>query len=240
MPVIKSNDSDGLSSQGLSLECVESRARAIIEKARGDAARVLQSAVATARAQADEIREQARQEGFETGQAEGLARGQEAGQAEAHAAMREQLESLVSSWTTLLDDWTLHEQEVRQDAARRVLDLAVSLSERLVHRHVEVDPSIVVDQLRQALDLAQSPADLEIIVAESDRQRVHHALPGLLERFDAIGYVSIRACPEMAAGGCRLQMRGGEIDASLEVQLQRLTDAILPCRHQEIAEGEAA
>ena len=122
--------------------------------------------------------------------------------------------------------------------------MSLYLSERIVHRQVKQDPSIVIEQIRRALELAQSPADLEIVVADSDQHRVHKALPGLLERFENTGYVSIRASEDMAPGGCLVQMRGGEVDASLEVQLQRLTEAILPGEHSshldDMAEGEAA
>ena len=200
----------------------------IIERARQDASRIIALALDEARSTVEEIHETARQEGFKTGHDEGLVQGRNEGHVEARDAMRQQLETLHASWSTLLDSWEQTESTRRGQATKHALEMALALSERITHRQVKHDPEIVIEQLRQALELAQSPADLEILVAESDRHRVHKALPGLLERFENTGYVSIRTCEDMAPGGCCLRMRGGEVDASLEVQLQRLAEAILP------------
>jgi len=104
----------------------------------------------------------------------------------------------------------------------------LAFAERIIHRKVAHDPEVVIDQLRHAMDLAQSPSDLEIVVSESDRERVHQALPGLLEKFESAGYVTIQTSESMSPGGCLLRMRGGEIDSSLEVQLERLVAAMIP------------
>ena len=243
MPLIKLQASEDIAAQDPTLESIESRASRIVQQARVDASRILAKAVEEAQAQAHVIHEAARREGHEAGRAEGYSAGEKVGRTEAEAGMREQLETLHAAWTNLLDEWSQLESERRVETSRQALTLAMKLGERVVHRQVEVDPMVVIDQVRLALDMAQLPSDLEIIVSEVDRRRVHHALPGLLERFESVGYVSIKACGDMKPGGCRLQMRGGEIDARLETQLERLGEAILPMEMNEtslVSDGEAA
>ena len=243
MPLIKLQAGEDITTQDPTLESVEARAAKIVEQARVDASRILAAAVEEAKSQAHEILEIARKEGHEAGRSEGYAAGEEIGRKEAEAGMRQQFETLHESWTKLLDEWSRLESERRAETSNQALKMAIKLGERVVHRQIEIDPMVVVDQVRLALDMAQAPSDLEIVVAEVDRRRVHHALPGLLERFDTVGYVSIKACGEMKPGGCRLQMRGGEIDARLETQLERLSAAILPIELDQISvssDGEAA
>ncbi len=245
MPLIKARDTADLTSQLPTQGHMEASVTIIIERARQDASRIIASALEESRAVAAEIHENARREGYEAGLLAGRETGRLEGSQEAREEMRSQLEHLVESWSSLLEKWSDAEAARLDETARLSLRMSLALSERLVHRQVEVDPSVVIDQIRNALELAQSPADLEIVVADSDRHRVHKALPGLLERFENMGYVSIRGSDTMAAGGCQLQMRGGEVDASLESQLQRLAEAILPCDQpisdfKDACDGEAA
>ncbi|MEE2906308.1 MAG: FliH/SctL family protein [Planctomycetota bacterium] len=245
MPLIKARDTRELASPMPSIDRVESSASVIIERARQDASRIIALALEEARSGARDIQETARQQGYEQGHQEGVNQGHAEGQAAAQEAMQQQLKTLHNNWSKLLVTWEQTESKRLDQAARLALEMAMSLGACIVHRQVAQNPEIVVEQLRRALELAQSPSDLEILVAESDRPRVHQALPGLLERFENTGFVSIRACADMAPGGCRLMMRGGEVDASLEVQLQRLTEAIMPAQEESGAlaiapEGEAA
>ena len=243
MPLIKLQSGDDIAVQDPTLESIESRASRIVQQARVDAGRILTKAVEEAQSHAQVIHEAARQEGHEAGRAEGYRAGEEIGRREAEAGMREQLETLHATWSNLLDEWIELESARRMETSRQALVMAIKLGERVVHRQVDIDPMVVIDQVRLALDMTLSPTDLEIVVAEVDRTRVHHALPGLLERFQSVGYVSIKGCEIMKPGGCRLQMRGGEIDARLETQLERLGEAILPIEMDEktlVSDGEAA
>ena len=245
MPLIKAHDAEGLTPQEASLEHIKSSASAIIEQARSDATQLIAMALQEARSASEALREAAHQDGYEAGRVAGFEQGFLEGQAAAESQMGDQFDALQSSWTDLLQDWSKQEQTRRDLLGQQAMALAMKLGERIIHRQVELDPSIIVEQLRHALDLAQQPADLEVHVAESDRERVHLALPGLLERFDAMDYVSIQGNTDMAPGGCCLKMRGGEVDASLEVQLQRIAEALLPDRPEALPSvlepgGEAA
>ena len=228
MPLIKANETIDLSSQQQSSEQVESCAQSIVDRARNDANRIIGAALENVRNEVSDIREKARLEGLEAGHAQGYAKGLEEGRATAEKARSSELQSLRQAWFDLLDEWNRTEKERRDVSSVQAMKLALAFAERIIHRKVAHDPEVVVDQLRHAMDLAQSPSDLEIVVSESDRERVHQALPGLLEKFESAGYVTIQTSESMSPGGCLLRMRGGEIDSSLEVQLERLVVAMIP------------
>lgn len=228
MPLIKANETMDLTSQSRSSEYVEASTVSMVDRARNDANRIIGTALENVQNEVAGIREKARLEGLEAGRAEGYQQGIQEGREKAEQAMSTELKALRQTWFELLDEWQRMEVDRRDECAVQAMQLALAFAERIIHRKVEHDPEIVVDQLRQALDLAQSPSDMEIVVSESDRERVHHALPGLLERIENAGYVSIKTCESMSPGGCLLRMRGGEIDSSLEVQLERLVVAMIP------------
>ena len=228
MPLIKASETIDLSSTSHTAEYVESNASNIIDRARDDATRIIATAIDSVRSEVDQIRESARLEGFEAGREEGYQQGLSEGRAHGEKTMIAELQALRQTWFDLLSQWERTERERRDQASIQAMQLAIAFAERIIHRKVEQDPEVVVDQLRHALDLAQTPSDLEILVSESDRERVHQALPGLLEKFESAGYVSIQTSDSMSAGGCVLRMRGGEIDSSIELQLERLVAAMIP------------
>lgn len=228
MPLIKANETIDLSSQMHSSEQVEACAQSIVDRARNDANRIIGTALENVRNEVSDIREKARLEGLEAGHSQGYQQGLQEGRDTAEKAMSAELQSLRQTWFDLIDEWKRLEKGRRDASSVQAMKLALAFAERIIHRKVEHDPEVVIDQLRHALDLAQSPSDLEIVVSESDRERVHQALPGLLEKFESAGYVTIQTSESMSSGGCILRMRGGEIDSSLEVQLERLVVAMIP------------
>jgi flagellar assembly protein FliH len=227
MPVIKSPGTDTLSTAQPSLEGIDRRARDIIDRARADAARILACGLEEANAMAATIRDESKRVGFTTGHAEGLKQGHIEGSDEARQQHAEDLDRLQRDWQDMLEAWIAGEAQRLSVASKQALELALALAEHVVHRTVSLDPSVVEDQVRQAMALAQTPSDLEVVIAASDRERVYRVMPSILERFESCGLVTITSCDDMASGGCRLQMRGGEVDATLETQLSRLAEAIL-------------
>ena len=228
MTLIKASETIDLSSSSRTPEHIEANVSNIVDRARNDATRIIATALDGVRGQVDQIREAARQEGLEAGRERGYQQGLAEGRAAGEKAMASDLQSLRQTWFDLLSNWEQTERERRDTSSMQAMKLALAFAERIIHRKVDHDPEVVVDQLRHVLDLAQSPSDLEIIVSESDRERVHQALPGLLEKFESAGYVTIQTSDSMSAGGCVLRMRGGEIDSSIELQLERLVAAMIP------------
>lgn len=238
MPLIKASETFDFSSMPVSTDQLEVSAASIVEKARNDANQIIHTALADVHLEVAAIREKARLAGFEAGHSQGFEKGLVEGRAKARESMESELGELRQAWSAMLDDWSDIEHERRKEMSIQVMRLSLAFAEQIVHRTIQHDPDVVIDQIRSALDLAQVPSDLEIVVSEEDRARAHHALPGLLEKFEATGYVSIRSSNEMSQGGCILRMRGGEIDASLEVQLERLVEAMLPERAAQNTENK--
>lgn len=223
----------------LDLGDLQSQALVYIQQAQAQAQKV----VADAQAERQRIIAGA----AEKGHAEGLARGLEEGSARGHAdaleaAIRQHAEALSrveAAWSTALSEFAAQREAMIEHATRDVVTLAVALAERVVKRAITVDPGIVVEQVRAALSVVVRPTELLIRIHPEDRALVQQSLPGLLASMNMIRHAELADDASLDRGSCVAQMRGGadpsqesgtggEIDASIQTQLDRIVEVILP------------
>lgn len=233
MPVIKSIHAAPIEAQAtvLDLGDLQRQADAIVAGAAADAERIL----AEARGRADEIVARASETGRAEGHAEGLERGtaegREAGRAEALAARSAEIDELLKGWTAALD-WFDGEREEMLVAARAdVLEFAFALARKIVFRAAATDPTVIEDQLAAALAHLTRPTGLHVRVHPDDRDRAALVLPGLVERLGAHGHVRLEDDDTITRGGCRIGTERGGVDATLERQLERIAETLLPADH---------
>jgi flagellar assembly protein FliH len=176
--------------------------------------------LARAIAESERIREQAQVEGY----AEGRAAGHEEGLAETTAAalaMGEALRELHELRGQMAD-------ELEHDA----VELAVALARKVLAGAFEAQPERVLDVVRGALrrvaDRRQivvlvDPQDLEVVSsAVGDRSKLgQQAQAGGIELCD------VQADRRVGRGGAVVRTAEGEIDATVETQLQRAQELML-------------
>lgn len=210
----------------------------------GDLARQAERLRVAARAEAEQIGAQARaererilagaaEEGRRLGHEEGLQAGREAGAREgreaALAEARERLGALEAAWTQALAAFEGERDRMLQEARHDILRLAVAVAEKVVKRAIALHEGAAVDQLAGVLTLVARPTRLSIFVNPEDRDPVRAALPTLLERLASGAHVDLLDDPTLQRGSCVVRTAtGGEIDASVGSQLDRIVEALLP------------
>jgi flagellar assembly protein FliH len=230
MTLVKHNDAVPLLKEAIVLDLgdVAKQARQLREAAQAKARQMLTSAAA----EAQRLTENAAGAGFAQGHADGFRRGLEEGRqqgrAEALSQANEQLARIQDAWIQAAAQWDEHCQQFDRDARQAVLELALRLTERLVHRTVSTDAGVVVDQLAAALAYVLTPADLAVHINPCDRPVLEEALPRLMARFGHLQRVGLVEDASIATGGCIVQHGQGRIDATLDTQLQRITELLIP------------
>jgi flagellar biosynthesis/type III secretory pathway protein FliH len=188
--------------------------------------------VGVAEAKAAALIEAAHGQGFERGKAEGLeqglAEGREQGRAEALAEKADELSQVVAAWSDVGAQWDGYRRDLEREAHETVLDFAIKLGERLVHRLVDLDRSVVVDQVATALSLVLEPLDVKVRVHPADRATLDEAMPDLMAEFAQFEHVRLVEDGDVGRGGCVVAYGQGEVDATIDTQLRRVLDVILP------------
>ncbi|MAB82404.1 MAG: hypothetical protein CMJ24_03070 [Phycisphaerae bacterium] len=226
MNIIKQDqfDVDGHRLSAVEIENFDRRAQDLIEAAERSAREIIEAA----RAEAADLVETSREDGRTSGFEAGLQEGRSQGRAEATEAHGARLEQLQAAWVGALEQWQADRDSMFRTAERDVLRLSVKMAELIVHRTVRFDSGVVRSQLESAMGLVRNASDVQVVVGPDDEPIVQELLEELVATTSKCGDASLRVDPDMAPGGCRLELDGGTIDASLETQLHRLAELMLP------------
>jgi flagellar assembly protein FliH len=230
MAVIKASQSGPLLKEAIVLDlgdlgrqgeriraAAEARTRQIIEAGQKEAARLVAGA-----------REEGLREGRAEGLAQGLAQGRAQGRAEAFQQSTEQLKLLQEAWAAAMKEWDGQREAMERDARLAVLELAIKLAEKLTRRRVEVDPTLVVEQVRVALRHVLRPLDVTLRIHPEDRTVVEEAMPRLTAEFPHFPHIQLADDPLVGRAGCVVSYGRGRIDATLDTQLRRIVELLLP------------
>jgi flagellar assembly protein FliH len=168
------------------------------------------AALARAEAEADALRAAARAEGFAAGRDEALA---------AVAPALDALEAAVA--------------EVRAErlaAAQRLeahaVDLALLLAEKVVAGAIAVQPGLVVEAVRGALRGIVERERVTVLVHPDDLEVVRSAMEELRGSLGGIEHCEVQAERRVSRGGAVVRTPDGDVDARVEVKLQRAREVI--------------
>jgi flagellar biosynthesis/type III secretory pathway protein FliH len=171
--------------------------------------------VASARAQADGIADNARREGFEAGYAEGKA----AAEREAHDllhfaenAVREAVES---------------RSRLIAESEEALVRLAVDVAERIVKADLQLHPERVLNVLEGALRKAFVRDRLTVVCNPADLALIEEGQDALATQVGTLQHLELIGDRRVQRGGVVVRTDAGDVDATLDSQLERLCEAML-------------
>jgi flagellar assembly protein FliH len=176
----------------------------------GTPARIL----ADAAAEAENIRELARTEGYSTGHTQG----HQDGLVEIQAAARALQEALSS----------LHaaREQIAQEVERDAVELALALAAKILAGALEVQPERVVDTVRGALRRIADRRRITVLVDPADLQTVNAAIGELQAQIGGIELCEVQADRRVGRGGAIVRTVESEVDASVATQLERAREVV--------------
>jgi flagellar assembly protein FliH len=170
--------------------------------------------VSVAREQAESIAQAAREQGFEAGYSEGIARAESA--VVDRLAMAEQLVTQV--------------REAREEALasceRDLVELAFQIAEKVVRQRVAADPDATIGVLEHALRKAFVRDGLTVLCNPEDLERLSGASELLQTRVGSLSGLTLIGDRRISQGGVVVRTDAGDIDATIESQLERLRDLL--------------
>jgi flagellar assembly protein FliH len=211
-----------------SMRDIEEQARAILLRAQQQADQLL----AEAQTQARKLREEAQALGQAEGHKQGLARGNDEGRKAGHdqalTEARVQLASLVSSLSQAIVCLDESRHKLQTEAIQDVVALAVAIARRVTKRQAGFDTNVLAENVVEAMKLVVHAADVRIAVNPAQKQALSDVLPRLQMQWPALEHVEVVEDAGLSPGGCRIITRGGQVDADIDGQLDRIVENLLP------------
>lgn len=228
---------ESLGARAFVVNDVMREAKGILAAAQRNAADTVQRA----RAEAGQIREQARTEGRDTGFEAGREAGFKAGRDEAFTAAHEEFQGqqklLVAACEDLIGQIEAGRALWLASARQDLVELAMAIARRVVRHVGEREREVVSANLEEAIRLAGRRSEVKILVHPADADAARSFADGLLGRKDQWKHVEIVEDPRMSPGGCRVHWDSGAVDASLETQLDRIADQLAAPAVEDAAAG---
>ena len=223
----------------LDMAALDRQAERILTAAHAQVDQIL----AEARAEARRLTENAGAQGHAAGYELGLTEGRENGRVQGHTEAVEQsaaeIQQMTASFTSALESWEQARDAMQQEANEDILRFAFALAEKVIHRVIDHDATVVKDQLMAAICLVSRPHEITILVHPEDRPRLQELVPELTARLTECKHVEMVDDAMLDRGGCKVKTRGGAIDASIRTQLNRIAEALLP-ENPHLNIGDAA
>ena len=157
------------------------------------------------------IEQEAYEEGFVQGEKDGF----ELGEKKALKVI-ENIENLFNEITDLKSD-------ILKQYEKEILELIFAIAEKVVHHEVKLDDTVVKSAIFDALKLAVEKSKVVFNVNPDDYDYVEKLRPELFNQNKELKSIVVSSNPSVTRGGCFLETPYGNIDATIESMLEKIS-----------------
>jgi len=175
-----------------------------------DQAAAVMDVLAEARADAEQIRRQALEEGYAAGRHEAL----------------EALAPALSALGTATEEVRAAQAEAASELERRAVELGMALASKVLAGALSVQPERVLDSVQGALRGIVERERVIVMVNPEDLEIVQGAAEELKATLGGIDHCVIEAERRVGRGGCIVRTPVGDVDARIETKLERATEVV--------------
>lgn len=228
--VIKAEDArrQKLQLSVFSLADIRAEADEILGRARAEAASILAEAQRHRNQLAEKARQQGHAEGQKAGLVEGRRAGHEQGLAEACDRFGQDQDKLLGALTALLDDFDQQKRRMLSQAHKDLVRLALAIAGRVVKRVVAAEPEVAASNVREAVALVSSSSDVVVHVHPAEVESLQRFCREWAERTGRLDHVRVVADESIDRGGCVVRTDNGQVDATVQGQLDRIAEQLVP------------
>lgn len=181
------------------------------------------------RTEATAIVQQARDEAAKV-KAQAMEEGKKAALAAAENAVRSRIDQQLQTLLPTLQQAVQQIQQSRQAWQRHwethALKLALGIAERVIRRQVAINPEIVLDLVREGLEMATGYEKITLRLNPADHAALGDRVLKISQHLARLGQVQVVSDPQITAGGCRVDTEFGNVDQRIETQLDRIAQEL--------------
>ena len=171
---------------------------------------------------------QLQQEAFEAGVQAGLAQGREEARKPAEREVQRAL-SLVAQ-TEQIRLGSAHQAEFN------VVELALAMAKKIIHREVSLDTGIILEQVRQLIQSVEEKGLITVRAHPSEIERLQSFRAFVVGADGEPARLNIEGDETIQAGGCIVESSQYFIDATVETQLEKIwQEMIKPDAEPDVA-----
>ncbi len=226
--ILKANSARDLPTRvAFNFEDLREQAAAQLIKAREEAAAIVDQA----RRETDVLRQKMLEEARAQGRKEGLQTAQQTIDQQVKTLVEQRFSEQIKTTLPALtqaagalraerDRWLLRWE-------RAAVELGVAIAEKLLKSNLAARPELAGGMIAEALQLAAGQPQLKVRLHPTDLERLGPHADEVVRQLTACGTPELIADATIAPGGCFIDTQHGEIDARLEIMLERISSELL-------------
>jgi len=160
------------------------------------------------------IEQEAYEKGFAQGEKDGLELGEKKG-----VKVIENIESILIELSRL-------KKEVPKQYEKEILDLTFAIAKKIIHREIATDESAIKGTILNALHFAVEKSKISLRVNPEDFDYVEKLRAQFFAEVKDLKSISMTSDPSITRGGCFLETPYGDIDSTVETQLEEVYQSI--------------
>ncbi|MBN2063923.1 MAG: hypothetical protein JW745_03895 [Sedimentisphaerales bacterium] len=218
---------------------IAAEGQAMLDAARAESKRIIEQAKIQTTKNQEKIYKEAYEKGLELGRQKGYEdafapaekKGYDQGYATALAEVKNKFEDHIAEpladLKRIIEYFETNKKQLIWQAEQSFVVLAVKLAEKVIRREIEVNPELICQSVRAALEVVAHTTNVVVKVSPCDVAIIEDlkgSLGDVLGRFEN---VSIKPDEAVEKGGCIVQTERGRVDARIETQLARIARDIL-------------
>ena len=201
------------------MQYAQLQAELILKQAREEAEQLLASARAAAKAEQEEIRMGARDEGYREGYAQGTAKAMDDAQRD-REAVAARLEKEVQAFLEKAD---MAREEVIRQSQDELLDLCIAVAEKVVRVSLKSSSEVIVRMIQTATERLKRQEWVHIYISGCDTRSVAQISPALGALSQHVKIIPIK---DDEGGTCIVETPEEIIDASVSTQMTNIRDIL--------------
>lgn len=188
----------------------QQESREIINQAQNEALKKVQEA----EVHSEEIREKSRQDGFKQGQVEGF------------QASKNEVEHMIRRLHSVIEASIDERERILIHSERQIINLVMTMVEKVVKKLTLEDQNVVVNNIKEALELVRGAMKVYIHVHPDDYAFTMEFKEELIAMIEGNPSVKFLENPSIGRGGVFIETDVGEIDATISTQLNEIQEQI--------------
>jgi flagellar assembly protein FliH len=154
---------------------------------------------------------------------EAFAKGFSQGELAGAEAAGQRGEMMLHRLTQTLEELTQVRAQMIHQTERQMVQLAMAIARRVIHREVTLDADLLIAMARVAMERLGETAQVKVRLHPEDYEAAGAARVAQL----AGSNVMILSDAHLSRGGCRIESDMGILDAGVNAQLQEIARALL-------------